>query len=181
MEFTFVSGDAALDLAGTVRYRRHERCELLTGPAEAARWTVAAGLLDAPPHAGAADLAAAVALREAIYRAATAVLRGEHPAAADRDAINDAAARPPVTVRLTAEGGVARTGDMAAALAEVARAAVHLLTEPLASAIKECQDPRCTRLYVDHSRRRSRRWCDMRECGNRAKAAAFRERNLAGP
>jgi predicted RNA-binding Zn ribbon-like protein len=28
-------------------------------------------------------------------------------------------------------------------------------------------------LFLDISRNRSRRWCDMRDCGNRAKASRF--------
>nr|WP_131757778.1 ABATE domain-containing protein [Actinomadura fibrosa] len=86
MEFTFVSGHLALDFAGTVQHRRADRRDLLARPADLARWTVAAGLLTEPPPAEAADLAAAVDLREAIYRAAIARLAGTGPADADRRA-----------------------------------------------------------------------------------------------
>lgn len=34
----------------------------------------------------------------------------------------------------------------------------------------------CDRLFLDLSRNRSRRWCDMRDCGNRDKIRRFRER-----
>lgn len=33
---------------------------------------------------------------------------------------------------------------------------------------------RCTWLFIDRGRGAGRRWCDMRTCGNRAKAEAFR-------
>lgn len=83
----------------------------------------------------------------------------------------------PVGVRLDDEAAVRRVGDLATAMATVARESVELLGGPLAWEIRECDEERCTRLYLDGSRHRSRRWCDMRECGNRAKAAAFRARH----
>ncbi|MBO2454706.1 ABATE domain-containing protein [Actinomadura barringtoniae] len=181
MEFTFVSGDVALDLAGTVMHRRSPaRQDVLTAPADLTAWIAAAGLLTTAPDAGAADLAAAVRLREAIYRSALNAAHGEPPAPADADVINRAAAAPPPAPALTtgADGpGVRREGDIAGALAAAARAAVELLGGPDARHIKECQSGDCTRLYLDLSRRQSRRWCDMSGCGNRAKAAAFRARH----
>lgn len=42
------------------------------------------------------------------------------------------------------------------------------------SRLRECG--RCTWLFIDRGRGRGRRWCDMRTCGNRAKAEAFRAR-----
>ncbi|MWA05972.1 hypothetical protein F8568_037600 [Actinomadura sp. LD22] len=192
MVFTFHSGDLALDLAGTVQHRRDDRRDLLTSPADLARWSVAAGLVTDPPPVSAADLAAAIDLREAIYRAATAVLHGAAPAAVDRDLINRRAAAPPPVPRLTGDGGVHRDGDAGAVLAAAARAAVDLLAAAAApgdrdgagagagrGVLKECQADPCTRLYLDTSRRRTRRWCDMSQCGNRAKAAAFRARRTS--
>ncbi len=41
--------------------------------------------------------------------------------------------------------------------------------------IKIC--PNCHWLYYDESRNRSRRWCDMSVCGNRAKARRYYDRN----
>ncbi|WP_266180819.1 CGNR zinc finger domain-containing protein [Dyella humicola] len=42
--------------------------------------------------------------------------------------------------------------------------------------VKACQGQSCTLLFVDRTRRRTRRWCSMAVCGNRAKQAAHRER-----
>jgi len=74
-------------------------------------------------------------------------------------------------------GAAERTGDLAAARATLARATVELLGGPGADQLKECVGERCTRLFLDSSRRGTRRWCDMSECGNRAKAAAYRGRH----
>ncbi|MFJ2682396.1 CGNR zinc finger domain-containing protein [Pseudomonas sp. NPDC087342] len=44
------------------------------------------------------------------------------------------------------------------------------------SNVKCCEGHACTLMFVDHTRGRKRRWCSMAVCGNRAKAAAHRER-----
>ncbi|MEV4170252.1 ABATE domain-containing protein [Nonomuraea sp. NPDC049709] len=175
MDFTFVSGNLGLDLAGTVGHRRGERIDLLATPGDLAHWTVAAGLLDTPPAVSGDDLARTVALREAIYRLASAARTGAPFEAADRETLNWAAGHAPASV-LLGEDGLERGGDLPAALSSTARAAAELLGGPQAALIRECEADPCTRLYIDASHRRTRRWCDMRGCGNRAKAAAFRAR-----
>lgn len=53
----------------------------------------------------------------------------------------------------------------------VIRSAMLLLTTPeLLNRVGECADDRgCGYLFLDLSRNRSRRWCDISDCGNRAK------------
>ena len=46
---------------------------------------------------------------------------------------------------------------------------------------KACRGEDCRWVFVDASRNRSRRWCDMSECGNRAKSVAFRRRHRLHP
>lgn len=47
------------------------------------------------------------------------------------------------------------------------------------SRVKACEGPACTLLFADHTRGRTRRWCSMAICGNRAKQAAHRQRQKA--
>jgi len=49
-----------------------------------------------------------------------------------------------------------------------ARSALKLLCLPERERLKIC--PNCEWLFIDRSRNRSRNWCDMTVCGNRAKA-----------
>jgi predicted RNA-binding Zn ribbon-like protein len=42
--------------------------------------------------------------------------------------------------------------------------------------VRRCADPRCARVFYDGSRNGKRRWCDMKTCGNRAKAARHRQK-----
>jgi predicted RNA-binding Zn ribbon-like protein len=46
--------------------------------------------------------------------------------------------------------------------------------------VKACEGQTCTLLFVDHTRQKSRRWCSMALCGNRAKQAAHRSRLKEG-
>ena len=59
----------------------------------------------------------------------------------------------------------------------IARSAATLLTSPERARVGECADDRgCGYLFLDTSRNRSRRWCSMEDCGNRAKAILHYER-----
>jgi predicted RNA-binding Zn ribbon-like protein len=55
----------------------------------------------------------------------------------------------------------------------VVRSAADLLVSVERKRVKKCNDPDCGWLFLDISRNLSRRWCDMRDCGNRAKARRF--------
>ncbi|MBB2948323.1 putative RNA-binding Zn ribbon-like protein [Actinoplanes lutulentus] len=181
MQFVFVSGNAALDLLGTLKWRRTEPEEGLDAPGAAARWAVEAGLLTDPPASGTDDLTRLLALREATYRLVRGVLAGDDPGAADLRTLNEAAAGTPAALTLTARGAQ-RAGDLDAAAAEVARAAVTLLGEMYGETpprVRECERAACTRLFVDRSRGGTRSWCGMSECGNRVKAREYRARKAA--
>jgi predicted RNA-binding Zn ribbon-like protein len=179
MSFTFVSGNLALDFAGTVLHRGAEAEDLLPAPHELGEWSVAAGLLDSPPEVSVAEFGRALALREAVYRLALASVTGSQRGQDDMDVVNAAAAAAPVAAALT-QTGLKRTGTADGVLATIARAAVALLGGPDAARIRECGDQPCSRLFVDTSRAGSRRWCEMSGCGNRAKVAGFRARRDGG-
>lgn len=48
-----------------------------------------------------------------------------------------------------------------------------LISEKELSRVKKCEGYPCGWLFLDTSRNRSRRWCSMADCGNRAKAKRF--------
>jgi predicted RNA-binding Zn ribbon-like protein len=55
-----------------------------------------------------------------------------------------------------------------------ARSAMRFMDQKVVSRLKTC--PSCRWLYLDNSKNQSRQWCDMKVCGNRAKARAFYSR-----
>jgi predicted RNA-binding Zn ribbon-like protein len=56
----------------------------------------------------------------------------------------------------------------------VVKSAVDLMTSEAIKRVGQCADEKgCGWLFWDSSRNRSRRWCDMSDCGNRAKVRRF--------
>jgi predicted RNA-binding Zn ribbon-like protein len=174
-----VTGRLCLDFVATLAERRTTRLEHLRTPDDLAEWVEQSGLLDQRLTPDDADLASALALREALFGVVGAVLDGTPVRRAARSAVNAAAARPGPTPVLTADGAVRRTGGLTEVLAALARDLLELLGGPDRAALRWCADPACTRPFLDRSRGHRRRWCDMRGCGDRAKAAAYRRRRSA--
>lgn len=61
-------------------------------------------------------------------------------------------------------------------LLPIGEALARLVTEENFADVKACEGPACTKLFVDHTRAKNRRWCSMEVCGNRAKQTAHRRR-----
>jgi predicted RNA-binding Zn ribbon-like protein len=179
MTFKYVSGRRSLDFAGTLKYRASAREELLTDSQQLSNWAVEAGLVDAAIEIGDDELAAAISLREAIYRIVVARLKGDQLAVADVELLNKYASQPQLTPLLNSSGSVIRAGTAPQLLARLAADLLDLLASSDVEKIKECSDPGCTRLYIDASRAQNRHWCGMGTCGNRAKVQAFRARQHA--
>jgi predicted RNA-binding Zn ribbon-like protein len=176
--FSFRSRRLALDFSATLMFRGESGCsrDLLTRPAALAHWVEAAGLLDRAPHAGPRQLEAARALREAIYRVALAAVAHHKPRLADLRLLNQIASGKQPTLHLTELGSLHRGGDLNSALTAIAHDAIDLLGGPNLHRLRQCSRKGCTRLFVDRSRSGNRRWCGMRECGNRVNASAYRRR-----
>ncbi|WP_028938569.1 CGNR zinc finger domain-containing protein [Pseudonocardia spinosispora] len=177
MRFELISGHVALDFVGTVAEWTTQATELLTCPDDLADWLVLAGLVDTV-HADDADLANARELRAALYEHVRALT--EDRGSARLAVINNAAASRPVQLSVSADGTIRRTGTVTETLCDVARAGILLAEPPTRSLIRWCDDPTCTRVFLDRSRGRRRRWCGMAGCGDRAKAAAYRHRRRTG-
>jgi predicted RNA-binding Zn ribbon-like protein len=181
LAFRFVSGDRALDFLATFADRHCEGLERLRQPADLDRWLRAAGLQTTRP-ATARHLEDARRLREAINRLARASMRGKAGDGKDIAELNKWATRLQLAPQLDSKFRRHwRSPDpVAGALALIARAAVELLSGPERELIRECAAaPACSLLYLDLSRGRRRRWCEMERCGARAKMADYRQRHGA--
>jgi predicted RNA-binding Zn ribbon-like protein len=58
----------------------------------------------------------------------------------------------------------------------IAEVLAKLLAEEDPSDVKACEGAICTLMFADRTRGRSRRWCGMEICGNRAKQINHRRR-----
>jgi predicted RNA-binding Zn ribbon-like protein len=148
--------------------------EQLAEPGALRDWLAAHGLAAERGRASAADLDEALALREALrelLRARTGVDADIDGASAVLDAI---ARRNRVALRFVS-GSVefrAERQGIGGVLVAVAGAIADGSWERL----KACRSDTCRWAFIDNARNHSRQWCDMRVCGNRAKARAFRDR-----
>jgi predicted RNA-binding Zn ribbon-like protein len=162
-----------------VAWGRH--AGILTGAEERRLLEAAAGR---PDEAGVV-LHRAIVLREAIYRIFSAVAVGRAPDAAALEILNAALARALPHARIVStDDGFAwawrhEEGALDRMLWPVARSAAELLTGGELDRVRECANDACGWLFLDLSRNRSRRWCDMRDCGNRVKARRYYQRRRA--
>jgi predicted RNA-binding Zn ribbon-like protein len=107
---------------------------------------------------------------------------GQPPPADDLATLNRFVADSYREARLAVDGDrvVLETGSHRDPLdlpfAPLVRAAVELLTSDQARLVGTCADRTCGWLFLDTTRNRTRRWCDMKDCGNRNKVRRFRGR-----
>ena len=133
-----------------------------------------------------AILTRAVALREALYRIFDAAVEGRKPQAVDLETVSRELQVAKARERLThARGAFSWTWDgghvaLDRVLWPITLSSADLLTSADLSRLRKCGGNECGWLFLDTSRNRSRHWCDMKDCGNRAKVSRFRQRQLLG-
>ncbi len=195
--FELTGGALCLDFANTISgHRQRSPRERLQTYGDLIAWAEQTGILGAAdarrlrtegtrrPGDAAAVLARARTLREAIYGLATAL--PDSPADADLAALNGELASAMRHARL--ESGADRLEwawekaptALDRVLWPVARSAADLFTSDEPVLVRECASETCTWLFRDTSKNHSRKWCDMRDCGNRAKVRRHRARQRAG-
>jgi predicted RNA-binding Zn ribbon-like protein len=178
----WLGGRPALDLVNTLRERWWRRVETLVTPEDLGHWLAAAGLVEAPGPASAADLERARALREAIDAAAVAAAEGRPlPAGTDTAIATALSLAPPRDVVAVSAAGltaaIERHGTpVQRALAAVALDAAVMLGPGELGRIRICASETCSARFFDRSPAGRRRWCSMQECGNLEKARRHRRR-----
>jgi predicted RNA-binding Zn ribbon-like protein len=177
--FEFIADRPALDFVATVAERGTNNVDSVRSPADLVDWVRQSGIIDRDLRATEADLKRAKVLREALFALVAALINGSPPQDLDRKIVNAAAGWPRPLLELDTFGHVRRSGGLNAVLAVLATDVIDLYSSPDRGLIRWCDDARCTRPFVDRSRGHRRRWCGMQGCGDRAKAAAYRQRQRA--
>lgn len=176
-----IGGLLCLDFANTVDWHDTDHAvELLSDAGCLAAWAriVGAGEVDADD----ADLGCARELRDAVWQAFRAAVRGEPVPQDAVGVLNRNLDLAPAHRRLTLSGDGAVWADRAirgidALLGRIALSAAEALTNPDRLArIRMCAGDGCGWLFFDESRGARRRWCSMQSCGNRAKGRAHYRR-----
>lgn len=155
----------------------------LESPAGATAWLADRDLVDDSfvlDESGHTDL---LAFRRALHELAHAH-RGHALDDDTRAVLTDLGARVSLSVEVAEDGSLELRSVGPGVLAPIG----HLLTivrdaanDGSLSRMKACSQDSCQWVFVDRSKNRSRRWCDMDTCGNVVNARAYRQRHRNAP
>jgi predicted RNA-binding Zn ribbon-like protein len=193
--FKLIAEHPALDLANTLDDRYHPRgpVELIESYADFVRFCVQAHVLR---ETHARDLRARVdqasgeralrtvrTVRDVIERIFSALATGRRIASRDLAALNRQLAEASRHRTIGARAGAlgwswdGLTRDALGPLWPIVFAAAELLASDARQYVRQCGCVTCRWLFVDTSKNHSRRWCDMKICGDRMKARAYYRRH----
>jgi predicted RNA-binding Zn ribbon-like protein len=196
--FQFIAGELCLDFCNTMGGKRSGIArEKLESYGDLLAWCEQAGLVNPSlkkilarraakdPQAAATVLNRSIRLRESIFEIFAALARQRETSLADRKVLNSELAANLGRLRVKAEPAVKGfswtwengNGALDQVLGPIARSAADLLTSgDWEDHVRECGGENCGWLFLDSSKNHSRRWCDMRDCGNRAKVRRHRRK-----
>jgi predicted RNA-binding Zn ribbon-like protein len=202
--YEFSGGRLCLDFVNTVSGDRAGRpTERMAAYADLVAWSRQAEVVDdaearrllaeARRRPGEAEAVQrdALALRESLYRIFTAIAVDGDAPAEDLARLSEHLARA-LSHRRIVRGGPACCAlawndppdALEAPLWRVAASAAELLTSgPELARVRQCgmhDTHECSWVFMDHTRARTRRWCSMKDCGNKAKARRHYERVKQG-
>jgi predicted RNA-binding Zn ribbon-like protein len=194
MEFQLVAGNAALDFTNTLdwRYDPERLIELLPDYSRFLAFCQQAGVITpqearhlvnrtSEPLAKRA-LGQVLDLRETLYVLFLCAVRGERPSNQMMKRLNVFLKEASSVNSLSWDEGRFRrlrakpTDSPMEPLWRILEAGVELLSSADVDRVRECGEETCKWLFLDTSRNGARRWCDMRICGNRAKAKRYYSR-----
>ena len=194
-QFELTGGALCFDFANTVDSRSapKQRVDNLTGYAAFASWARQSGVVSAREAGELARAATkqsdaagrvfreAVELRETIYHVFSAIAGGSIPSEQDLLLLGSYAQEAFSHMHLIAAGSRFEWGldqrsrdSLMTLLWPIAKSAVDLLASEDLAKVRECAADNCGWLLMDRSRNQSRRWCDMKICGNREKVRRHR-------
>jgi predicted RNA-binding Zn ribbon-like protein len=196
--FQLVAGHLALDFANTLDYRYDpERLVDLIPTYErflafAVQTGVIAGnqarklLAETSEHNAGQALKEVIELREAVYFLFQSVAVNQSPPRSHLQTFNRflSETRIPEIIIWNHFDFLRTCRDLVdtpkGPLWPIVDSAASLLTSSDRNHIRECGEKSCRWLFLDRSKNHSRRWCDMKLCGNRSKARQFYARKRDG-
>jgi predicted RNA-binding Zn ribbon-like protein len=185
-QFELISGSLCLDFANTVHNSgASDPGDDLSGYHDLLSWAEQAGILTRsatrmlasgryPDHFS--ILSYAKKTRECVYAVFSAVAAGKKPPQPALAHLNSVLkeAMPHLSLQCSHaefDWKWDNVGDPRRFIMwNVAYSAAKLLTSDQARRVRECSGSSCTWLFLDKSKNGSRRWCDMKNCGNREKS-----------
>ena len=158
-----------------------EGADELNTPVALAAWLASRGLAAVRLRATEADLRHALALREALRSLLLAHNGVKGELADPTSVLDEAARRAGIELRFGVAGPelAPRAAGVSGALGRVVASVYAAMNDRSWERLKACRADDCQWVFIDNAKNRSRAWCSMQECGNRAKARSFRERHRA--
>ena len=150
----------------------------LDSPEALRSWLAKRDLMGARERVAPVDLQRALDVREGV-RALLLRNNGLEFDESRVERLDRAAAHAGARVSFTAAGEpelVPAAGGVDGALARLLAVVARSVADGSWERLKACPREDCEWAFYDRSKNRSGRWCRMEECGNLAKARAFRER-----
>ena len=195
--FELSGGHSALDLVNTLdwRFRESGPEELLDNYDDVVRFTEQTGLLSAtearkllrsvPPSKALKVVAAVRELREAVADILYAAVDGKSPSPSALKHLEQCFSAAKQHQALDWDGEklhwtLSQSSSLPALpLWLLSLNAAELMTSEQMHLLRECGNGECRWLFVDTSKNHTRRWCDMKICGNRMKARRFKAQHRA--
>lgn len=121
-------------------------------------------------------------LRSVLRRMVETLIAENRVRTADLDALNAILAKSPAIRILKKKDSkwilsqAASKSGFDNVLAEISFSFASMLANGDSTRIKICDNPDCGWIIYDESHNRSRRWCDLKECGNLIRVRKFRAR-----
>jgi predicted RNA-binding Zn ribbon-like protein len=189
-------GMLCLDFTNTLSWRSSSKQrDLLNNFSDLVLWGVHVGIIEERDSGGLLKKASqnnaeaakvyerAILLRELLFRLFSSIVKksfvGEEELIEFNRYFADTMGRA-CCIRTSDEGFLwsfcARKDALDYMLDPIVKSAADLLITPDLKRLKVCDDKDCGWLFVDKSRNSSRRWCNMNDCGNRAKARRHYQR-----
>lgn len=131
---------------------------------------------------GAANRTRLRSLRSLLRRMVETLIAEKRVQATDLTALNAVLAKSPAIHMLKQSDSAWRLSQMRSrpgfenVLAEISLSFASMLANGDPTRIKVCANPDCGWLIYDESYSRTRRWCDLKECGNLIRVRQFRAR-----
>ena len=189
--FELIGGQPALDLVNTLdwRFRDMGSEELINNYADVARFIEQLGMIG-PGDArrllrGAAEnkaekiVAAIHALREAAADVLYAAVEGKNPSPSSLRKLEARFNEASRQQQLHWDGSklkwrLPQSPALAIPLWLLSLSVAQFMTSDQMHLLRECGNDECRWLFLDTSKNHTRRWCDMKICGNRMKARRFK-------
>ena len=155
--------------------------EELSSPEALRAWLAERDLMDARDAVTEGDLRRALDVREGLRALLLAKNGGELDTAAV-ERLDRAASRAGLRVFVSPEEGPCLAPDATGvdgAMAELLGISARSVADGTWERFKACPRDVCRWAFYDHSKNRSKKWCDMDSCGNVEKARSYRKRHAA--